>query len=100
MSQSANHTSILNAALKYQEKGLPVIPLKPWDKKPYIAWKQYQERCATPEEIKTWWQKWPDAMIGIVTGKVSNLLVIDCDTPEAWAGLHDYLPDSSWTPIV
>jgi len=46
----------------------------------------------TEEEIKTWWHQWPDAQIGVVTGKISNLVVIDIDTGTD--------PDSgpTWTP--
>lgn len=32
-----------------------------------------------PEQIKKWWSQWPNANIGIVTGKISNLFVVDVD---------------------
>lgn len=32
-----------------------------------------------PEQIRLWWQQWPDANIGIRTGEVSGLVVIDID---------------------
>lgn len=44
-----------------------------------IEWKPYQERCATLGEIETWWSRWPDANVGIVTGTVSRLCVVDVD---------------------
>lgn len=51
------------------------------DKKPLLAsWKQYQTKAATPEQIEEWWEKWPDANIGIITGAVSGISVIDVDT--------------------
>lgn len=32
-----------------------------------------------PDQIKTWWTKWPDANIAIRTGAISDLVVIDID---------------------
>lgn len=33
--------------------------------------------------IKQWWEAWPNANIGIATGKINNLIVLDCDTLDA-----------------
>ena len=42
--------------------------------------KDWQQRASTdPKQIDEWWTRWPDANIGIVTGKISGLLVIDVD---------------------
>jgi len=70
----------LNAALQYAKFGFSVIPISPGQKNPpLIPFKEYQTRRATPEEIAEWWIKWPDANIGIVTGKISDLTVVDLD---------------------
>ncbi len=90
--------SILNAALQYAEKGLSIIPCIPTDKKPYIQWTEYQTRRASADEIRAWWQKWPRAMIGIVTGEISNLFVVDCDNPAAYETIQKLLPDSLMIP--
>lgn len=84
---------LLDAALGYAQLGWPVIPLhgvsedgrclcrnnctgKVIGKKPHI--KEWQEKASTdPQTIKSWWQKWPDANVAIVTG--GNLLVVDVD---------------------
>jgi len=71
--------SLLVDALRYEHKGFSVIPLKA-DKRPYVAWEPYQERRAQAGKINEWWHKWPDANIGIVTGRISRLVVIDCDS--------------------
>jgi hypothetical protein len=50
------------------------------------------------QQIKAWWHKWPDANIGIATGSVSGIVVVDVDGPEALArfyalaGKHEPLP--------
>ncbi|HPQ44627.1 MAG TPA: bifunctional DNA primase/polymerase [Syntrophales bacterium] len=99
---------LLEAALEYARWGHSVIPIKPdFDpvekkalKKPFIAWKEFQERRATPEEIETWWKKWPDAMIGIVTGTISGLFVIDCDTMGGYDAIQKLLPDALLFPMA
>lgn len=55
-----------------------IIPVGP-DKKPLIPWKEYQTRRPTPEELKQWFNQFPDANIAVVTGKISNLTVVDID---------------------
>lgn len=62
--------------------GLSVIPLRPRGKEPLIKWEEFQRRLASEEEIKTWFQKWPEANIGIVTGAISNVVVVDLDGEE------------------
>ena len=65
-------------AKKYLAKNISVIPVGK-DKKPLINWKEYQTRLASQSEAFEWWQKWPDANIGIVTGKISGITVIDVE---------------------
>lgn len=67
-----------NLAKKYLEKGWSVIPVAR-NKIPLINWKLYQDKLATTEEIEDWWKTWPDANIGVVTGKISGIVVIDID---------------------
>jgi KaiC/GvpD/RAD55 family RecA-like ATPase len=85
-------------ALQYQKMGLSVIPLKSPSmvssglppkqfirqcKIPLVSWKEFQTRHPTVEEVTDWFNKWPDANIGIVTGKISNLIVFDLDSEDA-----------------
>lgn len=71
----------LEAALLYESRGWSIIPvdnLSP-EKKPFVRWKEFQERRATPAEIQKWWRQWPTASVGIVTGRISDLVVVDID---------------------
>jgi len=81
-------------ALKYVETlGLSIIPIRRSDKKPYIKWEQYQEKAAPPSQIEEWWSRWPDANIGLVTGKASGVVVIDIDVlAEAEPALRKIIP--------
>jgi len=71
------------AALWYAKLGYSVIPLQPKGKKPLLEWKPYQQQRAEKEEISSWWQEWPEANVGIVTGAISGILVLDID---GWEG--------------
>jgi len=89
----------IQAALTYAERGFSVIPIRS-DKKPFIKWEHYQTTKATQEEIILWFTKWPSAMIGIVTGEISGVLVIDCDNEEAYQRIQELLPEGFLTAIA
>lgn len=65
---------------EYETHGFSVIPLRTdGSKAPAIQWKEFQEKRASKEQITDWFET-SGAAIGIVTGSVSdNLLVIDFD---------------------
>lgn len=79
-----------NAALQYLSRGISIIPVGT-DKIPLIKWQEFQERRATSEEVEKWWQQFPDAQIGIVTGKISGLIVVDVEA----GGKTDWLPPTT-----
>ncbi|MGA2462777.1 MAG: bifunctional DNA primase/polymerase [Thermodesulfobacteriota bacterium] len=87
----------LSNALHYLNRGFSVIPVKQ-DKKPYIKWEEFQTRRPTEDEIRQWWTKWPNAMIGIITGSISGIDIMDTDSQEADEELQSYLSDSFVCP--
>ena len=78
--------STKNAALAYLKHGFSVIPIGV-DKKPLILWKEFQERRATEEEVLGWFEKNPKANVGIVTGAISGIVVIDVEKGGSTEGL-------------
>jgi hypothetical protein len=78
MSLTRDHDRLLSA-LAYLRRGWSVIPVLPRDKRPAIPWASYQRARADEAEIREWYSRWPDANIGIVTGAVSSLVVLDVD---------------------
>jgi len=70
---------VLDTALNYLKFGWSVIPVSR-DKRPLIEWEAYQKRLATEEEIRAWWKRWPKANIGVVTGAISGVVVVDIDS--------------------
>ena len=65
---------------RYLALGWNPIPLRK-DKRPWIAWAPYQERRVTPEELEEWRRRHPGANVGIVTGGISGIVVLDVDGP-------------------
>lgn len=70
--------NLFQKALEFASRGYSIFPVG-IDKKPLIVWKPYQTTPATDSEIEAWWQKFPKANIGIVTGKISGITVVDID---------------------
>jgi len=90
---------ILQEAIRYRkEKDLSIIPLNPYAKKPFFGIKEFQERKASEKEIIRWWAEFPTAMIGIMTGKINGLFVLDLDPNHNSEQISEYLPDSLITP--
>src|SRR4051812_17864237 len=63
--------------------GFNVFPVG-LDKKPRSAWKSYQVRRIHEEEINQWMNMTPPAW-AVVTGRISNVIVLDFDGAK---GLH------------
>lgn len=78
-------------ALEYAQKyGWAVFPVSNKTKKPLTPHGcKDAKKAAGP--IKAWWKKWPDANIGIATGSMSELVVIDLDMDEEEGkdGIHE-----------
>ena len=70
-------TSVVDAAKELARAGFSIFPCDP-DKRPHV--KKWADAATTDETvIRQWWSDWPDAMIGLPTGSVSGLYVIDLD---------------------
>ena len=61
--------------------GWSVIPVEPRGKHPLGPWKPYQSEQASLATVKQWAAR--QSNIGIVTGTVSRLIVLDLDSREA-----------------
>jgi len=80
----------LQAALCYATRlGWPVFPVVPAGKKPLVAHGFYRATM-NADQIRVWWQRWPQANIGVPTGRSTKLVVLDVDAkadPETgWSG--------------
>lgn len=89
---------MVSQAINYIQRGWSVIPLHSLlpgggctckqpgcsapGKHPVGRWQLYQRQRATPEKIYAWFQSGQPRNIGIVTGPISGLLVVDLDGKE------------------
>lgn len=78
----------LTQALRLLALGLSIIPIRARDKKPAVeTWAPYQQRMADETLLRQWFAR-PDLNLGIVTGTISGVVVVDADSPEAVAWLN------------
>lgn len=70
---------LLDAALFYRRRGWAVVPSSPVSKKAMVKWEPYQHELPSEAQIREWWRRYPNAGVAIVTGKASNLAVLDVD---------------------
>jgi hypothetical protein len=84
----------LAAALDYASRGWPVEPLHtPTENGLCSCGKRncsspgkhprtlhgLKDASTDPDVITKWWEAWPEANVGVVTGKISGLVVLDVD---------------------
>jgi hypothetical protein len=81
---------LLRAALEYLERGWTPLPLQPRSKLPLIPWARLRQTRPQAKDLEQWWAWWPEANVGIITGRPSNVAVVDLDGPEA-QGLAEQL---------
>lgn len=74
--------NLLQIAKNYLKHGLSVIPLKEQSKTPLVAWTIFQKEKPDEHLINSWFTD-TSYNLAIVTGTISNLVVLDCDTEEA-----------------
>lgn len=77
-----SNNELLASASEYVARGWSVIPLR--DKAAAVPWKEFQRRLPTPDELSNWFLEAVISAtgIGIITGNVSRLVVVDCDSVE------------------
>jgi Bifunctional DNA primase/polymerase, N-terminal len=76
----------MRRALTWLQCGAPIVPLAEGGKKPMLEGGVHAALTKRAEVIALF-ARWPRANYGIVTGRVSGLIVIDVDGPEGAASL-------------
>ncbi|MCH8205635.1 MAG: bifunctional DNA primase/polymerase [Chloroflexi bacterium] len=92
----------VNHALALARRGWSVLPLTwpdgdlcscgdpdcPSPAKHPLTPRGFKQASRDPKVIDTWWDRWPDANIGVRTGAESGFVVLDIDGPEGEETLH------------
>ncbi len=86
-------------ALSYYDMGLSIFPCLGEDgKHPLVKWKPYQDRQPTRSELDKMIARFSNANIGLITGRLSNITVVDVDDPALpLEALYDEFGE---TPVV
>lgn len=73
--------SVLTQANEYIDQGWSILPVKPSEKRPYMTnWLQYQHTKATKDMANSWFTSLTGAGVGMVTGRISNVVVLDIES--------------------
>jgi len=75
-------TQLLKYALKYIELSWKIFPIVPRQKVPLTA-HGVKDASSDTNQIRLWWEKWPNANIAVACGQISSIYVIDVDVTEA-----------------
>lgn len=78
--------AMLDAALRYAEHGRAVLPVSR-NKKPINA-NGSQGATTDPQQIAAWWEAHPTAQVGIATGSMSGIWVVEVDMKNGKDGIE------------
>ena len=76
----------LEAAIGMAQRGFQCVPIDPEKKHPPFKWRHLNETGEIPDEetLRGWWSRTSSELgVGIITGKTSGYVVVDCDNPQA-----------------
>ncbi len=78
--------SLLRPALNYAERGLRVLPLEPGGKRPLRGSRGCSGATTDADQIRAWWDRAPDAGLGVVPGPLFWVLDVDTKPPRVDEG--------------
>lgn len=102
LSQHKNVNIFADNCERYWAVGLPVMPLRPREKRPtMLEWQQLQSRMPSIAEQTAWLLCERNGNLGLPLGPQSGLVAIDVDTddPKVLGILEKILPRSPWRRI-
>jgi hypothetical protein len=88
----------LRRALALAEAGLEVFPCREREqvdpktgevfkvKSPYTS-HGFKDASRDPDQLREWWRKWPDALVGLPTGEKNSVAVLDLDRKDGKDGV-------------
>jgi putative DNA primase/helicase len=70
--------SAIESALSYAERGWPVLPITPREKRP-LTRNGVKDASCDAGVIHSWFDQWPDANLAVAMGRPSGVFVVDLD---------------------
>lgn len=77
------------AAARFAAAGVPVFPCVPGQKRPLTS-RGFHDATAEPAQVAAWWRRWPAANLGMPTGAVSGVEVVDVDRTPGGSGFAGF----------
>jgi len=78
-------------AINLANHGFAVFPVRDWgDGDGWKPIKAFPARASDdPHQIVQWWEQWPEARVGLLTGKRNGITVLDLDTKNGKDGIAE-----------
>jgi hypothetical protein len=94
--------SVTEAAVAYARKHVSILPVASDDSKaPLVRWRPYQRQAPSCSVVERWFtQDFPGVSIGIVTGKLNGIFVVDIDAAADADFFFDRYPEARETLTV
>jgi hypothetical protein len=89
MRRVATETSLADAAIRYAHLGIPVFPCVPGGKQPLTP-NGFHDATSSARVVHAWWERTPDANIGLPTGPRTGVLVVDVDIRGSASGFEAF----------
>ncbi|MET0828377.1 MAG: bifunctional DNA primase/polymerase, partial [Microbacterium sp.] len=82
---STSRLTTRDAAIVFAQAGIPIFPCATHGKRP-LTQAGFLEATSDIVQIGAWWARWPVANIGLPTGSVSGIEVVDVDVTRTASG--------------
>ena len=89
MQRVAVEPTLAGAAMRYAHLGIPVFPCVPGGKQPLTP-NGFHDATSSTRLVHAWWERTPDANIGLPTGARTGVLVVDVDVHAGGSGFEAF----------
>jgi hypothetical protein len=80
---------LFTAAATLARAGVPVFPCLPGEKQP-LTGRGFHDATTDANLVGAWWERWPEANIGMPTGVASGVDVVDVDVHAGGSGFRAF----------
>ncbi|WP_460790688.1 bifunctional DNA primase/polymerase [Nocardioides maradonensis] len=89
MRRVAAEPTLAGAAIRYANLGIPVFPCVPGGKQPLTP-NGFHDATSSARVVHAWWERTPNANIGLPTGVRTGVLVVDVDVHAGGSGFDAF----------
>jgi len=86
---NTNRLTARNAALAFARAGIPIFPCVRDGKRPLTS-AGFNDASSDIDQVSAWWARWPGANLGMPTGSLSGVDVVDIDVAQAISGFDAF----------